>query len=323
MYPLNRQQNAVWMIVIATVALSAKGILAKFVYAADTGVDVLLLVRFGVAAPIFWLWLWLKNRKQTVAGEKSQRSVVSQLGSLLIAAGCFFVATYADFSALSVIDAGLSRLILFTFPVFVLLINLVISRRLPGWRLILALSIAYAGLLLVMGDALTSLPSVRQAQWLQGIGWAFLAAVAYAVYLVYSQRVLRDISSAKFSAISGSFIFLMLAGLQIARPDSVLNFTLEGLFWSSLIAVFCTVVPFLLMHEAIRQASAEQVSRISLSGPGMTLLLAWWLLGEEFGLVQLAGMLMTVAAVAWLERPVDAPNTVTRKPRADLKVRSG
>ena len=297
------EQQALLMILIATAALSLKGILAKFVYAAGTDVTVLLLLRFGLAVPLFWLWYGYSQGKAKPGRESvATMPKMRQVKQLMIASALFFSATYSDFQALVLIDAGLSRLILFTFPVFVVLINAGLTRTIPGGLQILALLLAYAGLVTVMlqgsaGDSLED--NVNQAE---GIGWAMVAAMSYAVYLVYSQRVMKYMSSALFSAASGSFILLLMIVFYLLQGSPDLSYSPESVMWSALIAVLCTVLPFLLMHEAIRLASAERASRVALAGPAMTLLFAWLWLGEVLLPLQLVGCVITVAAIAWLEK---------------------
>ncbi len=297
------EQQALLMILVATAALSLKGIMAKFVYAAGTDVTVLLLLRFGLAVPLFWLWYGYRQRRAKMSQKpEAALSKRRQVKQLLIASALFFSATYADFQALVLIDAGLSRLILFTFPVFIVLINAGLNRTVPGGLQILALLLAYTGLVIVMfqGSARESLES--NAAQAEGLGWAIVAAVSYAVYLVYSQRVMKYMSSALFSAASGSFILLLMIVFYLLQGSPDLNYSAEGLMWSALIAVLCTVLPFLLMHEAIRRASAERASRVALAGPAMTLLFAWLWLGEVLLPLQIIGCVITVAAIAWLEK---------------------
>ncbi|WP_271270284.1 DMT family transporter [Aliamphritea hakodatensis] len=295
------EQQALLMIMVATAALSVKGIIAKFVYASGTDITVLLLLRFGVAVPLFWIWYGFQRSREQVRRQAAVgMSARKQVGQLLITSGLFFAATYADFQALLLIDAGLSRLILFTFPVFVVLFSAAVNRSVPGGWQIIALCLAYAGLVIIMwqGNGMTG----EYAHRSEGIAWALLAAVSYAAYLMYSQRVMRHMSSALFSAASGSLILLFMVAFYCLQGRPVLHYSAEGAVWSVVIAIVCTVVPFLLMHEAIRRASVERASRVALAGPGMTLLFAWLLLDEALLPLQIVGCVITVAAIAWLEK---------------------
>ena len=61
----------------------------------------------------------------------------------------FFMAAYTDLTAISLIDAGTSRLVLFTFPVVMILLNAGIERKLPGLRNLLTFAVTYAGVAMV------------------------------------------------------------------------------------------------------------------------------------------------------------------------------
>jgi len=71
-------------------------------------------------------------------------------------------------------------------------------------------------------------------------------------------------------------------------------------------AVFSTVLPIWLVSEAIRRLGASATAMIGSLGPPITMLMAWLLLGEKLGLVQLLGAALVIAGVRLVaaEEPV-------------------
>jgi len=67
--------------------------------------------------------------------------------------------------------------------------------------------------------------------------------------------------------------------------------------------VFVTVVPFLLLAEGIRRIGASREALITTIGPPVTLVLAFFLLGESMTWIQLAGSALVILGVLVLERP--------------------
>jgi drug/metabolite transporter (DMT)-like permease len=66
-------------------------------------------------------------------------------------------------------------------------------------------------------------------------------------------------------------------------------------------ALFCSVLPFLLITEGIRRVGASRSALISTVGPVSTLVLAALLLGETLVPSQLAGAALVIVAILALE----------------------
>jgi len=288
--------SALFLVFGATIALAFKGIVAKMAYASGMTVDAVLLVRFALAVPLFWLGVrWMTGGWTGGMTFRDWRDCAG-MGAL------FFAATYGDFKGLSYIDVGLSRLILFTFPALVMLLSAAMDRRAPSLRQMIAFSITYGGLILVLAPRGMAALSVDQ---LTGIGWSFLSASTYAVYLTLSQKIMARIGSPRFTAASGSFTFVymvLMAGLL--GGDVPLGVTLEGFGWGVVIAVACTVIPFFMLFEGIARSDAARASMISLSGIVITVTGAYFLLGETFTPLQIAGCALVLLGVLSVEGEV-------------------
>lgn len=282
------------MVLAATAALSFKAIVAKLAYAEGVSVATVLVYRFLLSLPLFWLGARLMLRGPVrLPGRR-------EIGDTLITGCLFFLATMCDFTSLSHIDAGLSRMILFTFPAQIMLINAVRSRRLPSLRQVVAFVVTYAGL------AIAVLPGreavLERADWL-GIAYAFGASSSYALFLVVSQPVIMRMGSPRFTFISNLFTlaFILPYTLALGGGLGILAVPAAGMAWLGLLAVVCTVVPFFLLYEGMRLWGAERTGILALSGPAMTLAFAWPLLGERLTAWQGLGFLVVIAGVGVLQ----------------------
>lgn len=284
--------TAITFVSIATVALAFKGVFAKFAYMSDMGVDAVLLLRFGVAVPLFWLGV-------VVLARKTAPLSWAQWKACTFAGVMFFLATYCDFTSISKIGVSVSRLILFTFPMIVMLINAVMSRRAPTLHQWAVFVTTYAGILLVMAP--DGLQGFEHFDWI-GAAWAMGSAVTYAIYLITSQEIMKSIGSVRFTAASGSVtLVIMLAVIPVSAASGSITFPLEGVFWGGMIAVFCTVIPFFLLFEGIKRCGATQASLISLTGPILTMIAAWLILDETLSTVQIIGAVITIVGVSSLK----------------------
>jgi drug/metabolite transporter (DMT)-like permease len=131
-----------------------------------------------------------------------------------------------------------------------------------------------------------------------GSSLVFFSAVAFALFLMGSGRMVKRMGSMRFTAYSMTVACLATAlhfviqhGLDpLSFPDSV--------YWLALImAIFSTVLPTFLMNAGIRRIGAAPASIISSIGPLGTLGLAFLLLGESLTPAQLAGTALVLIGV--------------------------
>ncbi|NIZ02835.1 DMT family transporter [Thalassospira lucentensis] len=288
--------SALTLVLLSTAAFAMKGLLAKFVYATGMTVDGLLLLRFMIAMPFFWIGVYFfgKNRP----GERAMKPVDLAWGGLY--GGLFFAAALFDFTAVSIIEVTVSRIVLFTFPAIVLILECLHKWRLPPLRQIFCFIVTYLGLVLVLAP--DGLGAVSGTLWL-GAFWAFASALTYAAYLYFGQRMIQVIGSMHFAALVNTMagLSMILYELVVQNP---LNLNVDGVLWTAAISIFCTVIPFFLLYEGIRRIGATQAALISLSGPAMTFFAAWLLLGEVLTLPQIAGFAVVTIGIASLKNGV-------------------
>ena len=283
-------------VLAATVAFAFKGVVAKLAYATGMGVPAFLVLRFAVAVPLFWIGARMLVKGGL--GLTARQWVLSSMTGF-----AFFLAAYTDLTAISLIDAGTSRLVLFTFPVIVIFLNAALERRPPRLRDILTFAVTYVGV------AMAALPhgfAALTPTQLHGMAWAVASAVTYAIYLTASQRIMKEIGSARFSAASNTITLAAMVTLVGVTPGfDALTFPEVGIFWGVVNAIACTVIPFFLLFEGIRRCGAVRASLLTLSGPVVTAVAAWLILGETLSPIQVAGFAITIGSVATLSLPAE------------------
>ncbi|MEQ8391861.1 MAG: DMT family transporter [Thalassospira sp.] len=285
--------SALMIVLLATVAFAMKGLLAKFVYATGMTVDGLLLLRFLIAMPFFWAGVFWFGKHRP--GERKMKPFDLAWGALY--GGLFFAAALFDFTAVSLIDVTISRIVLFTFPAVVLILEGLHKRRFPPMRQIVCFVVTYFGLMLVLAPS--GFGEVSDGLW-YGALLAFASALTYACYLYFGQRMITVIGSMHFAALVNTMAGLSMVLYQLIMQKP-LNLNLDGVLWTAGISIFCTVIPFFLLYEGIRRIGATHASLISLSGPAMTFFAAWLLLGEMLTVPQLIGFAVVTIGVASLK----------------------
>lgn len=282
--------------VLAAVGFSCKAILVKLAYRHGVDAETLLALRMAFSLPFFIALGWIGARRASTRLTPRDGAWLFGLGLL-----GYYLASYLDFLGLRFISAGLERLILFVYPTLVVLFSALwlgqpLTRRTLG-----ALTLSYAGIALAVAHDLRLAGSVRDT--VLGSGLVLGSALSYALYLVGSGRIVGRLGSTRVTAFAsivacglamGQFL-LMRPLAALAQPEPVYALALA-------MALFSTVLPVWGVAEAIRRLGAGPVALTGSLGPVVTLLLAWLLLDEAIGIVQLAGAALVIAGVTVMAR---------------------
>ena len=295
--------------VIGVLGFSFKAILIKLAYGwAPIDAVTLLALRMLYSAPLFALMAWWASRNRVARGglamEKRDWFSILWLGFV-----GYYLASLVDFMGLQYVTASLERLMLYLYPTLVVLLSAVLFKQRITGRIMLALALSYAGIVLVFGRDL-SLAGDPHALWLGG-GLVFAGAALYAFYLVGAGPVIGRLGSLRFIAwaMLASTVFVLVQ-FALTRPASALAAPLRIQMLSLTMAIVSTVLPTFLIAEAIRRIGANRTSLVGSLGPVFTIGFGWWLLDESVHWIQLGGAALVLAGVALVTlRPRTAPRT--------------
>ena len=287
--------------VIGVLGFSFKAILIKLAYA-WTPIDAvtLLALRMIYSAPFFALMAWWATRRTAAPIGGRDWLHILWLGFI-----GYYLASLVDFMGLQYVSASLERLMLYLYPTLVVVLSAVLLKQRITGRILTALALSYAGIVLVFARDL-SLAGDPHELWL-GSGLVFAGAALYAIYLVAAGPVIGRLGSLRFIAwaMLASTVFVLLQ-FALTRPMAALAAPLRIQLLSLTMAVLSTVLPTFLIAEAIRRIGANRTSLVGSLGPVFTIWFGWWLLGEPVHWIQLGGVALVLAGVT----------LVTLRPRA-------
>ncbi len=278
------------MAIAGVVCFSLRPILIKLAYGYVVDPVTLLALRMVFSLPFFLAaaaWAGREGRRAPI-GRKDAWAIV-----LLGFVGYYF-ASFADFLGLQYISAGLGRLILFVYPTLVVLLSMAFLRKPPTAREVAALGATYAGIALVMSNAMEG----SSAHFALGAALCFASAAGYAVYLVASSQVVQRVGSLRFTAyaMSAASAFCILQFLLL-RPLSALRMPGEVYGLAIAMALASTVLPVFITTEALKRIGATQVALLGALGPVTAIFFGWLGLDEAMAPVQLAGAALVLAGV--------------------------
>ncbi|MCL8343068.1 DMT family transporter, partial [Pseudomonas mosselii] len=288
---------------------SFKAIFVKLAYAAGP-VDAisLLALRMALSLPLF-AWLVWASRGQggapLSAGDGLRVALLGLFG--------YYLASLFDFYGLQFISAGLERLILFTYPTLVLVIQAVVQRERPTLRTLAAMGLCYLGLGIAFVHDIASAGTGNQV--LVGSLWVFASAVTYALYYSGTGMMLKRMNSMRLAGLCGSASSLMVLAHYLLVADVAPLLQLPSAVWlnAALMALFSTVLPIYWVALAIQRMGPTHTAAVGNLGPVLTMLASWLILSEAVSLYQVAGLVLVLFGVSRL-KPAKKPEAQAAAP---------
>jgi len=294
----------IFFTMLGAAGFASKGVFAKRLYATGWSVDAVLTTRTFFALPIVAVWATHAIGWKTLKTLNGEAILAAALAGIL----CYYIGAVMDFKALLLIHASVERVLLFSYPSMIVILHALIYRERPAPHVLVALSLTYAGILMVV----TGLDMQVFRGNLAGAGLVLLTALTSAIYYLVSARYTPRIGSIAFtfSALSAA------TGCLVARFFTVTDATvqvwnLRGSVLMACLVVFSTVVPMLAMAEGVRRLGAPRASIMSTIGPPITVILGTWLLDEHLTTPQWLGMALIVAGILNLEMGQKRPPTAS------------
>jgi drug/metabolite transporter (DMT)-like permease len=272
---------------------STKAIFIKLAFREELNASLMLAWRMIFSVPFFvviGIWaLWRMQRNGEALPTWSLVGWSAVTGFLGYGAS-----SYLDFKGLEFISAQLERLVLFTYPLFVMFIGAAWFKQKITTYGIWACVITYIGLAIVFG---VDLPTGGMATVI-GTALVLGCAVTFAINQLMAKGLIASVGSIVFTALS------MTAG---GASSILLHSAIDGDFgaspaflWQALgCAIFATVIPIFCINGGLARISAQSVAMISTLSPIVTIVLAVWILGEPFTLADAIGSALVVAGVGY------------------------
>ncbi|MGP0172933.1 DMT family transporter [Pseudomonas sp. NCHU5208] len=288
--------NGVLFAVLSATGFSLKAIFVKLSYAAaPVDAVTVLSLRMALALPLFLWLLWLsRGTGQARLTPKDWAHV------LLLGMFGYYLSSLFDFQGLQYISAGLERLILFTYPTLVLLLQMLTQGERPGPRTFLAMGLCYLGLgIALMHDIRVEGDS---GQILLGAAWVFASAVTYALYYLGTGVVIRRVGSMRLAGLAGgaSALMVLIHYGATRDPGQLASLPTEVWLYGALMALLSTVLPIYWLALAVQRMGTSHAALFGNLGPVLTLFAAWVLLGEAITLYQIVGLALVLLGVSRL-----------------------
>lgn len=277
------------------ILFASKGIIIKLAYAEGIDPETLLALRMGLSLPFYLVIGTLAILRMRAKGEAMPAAKVV-VQSVFVGALGYWFSSYADFLGLQYISASFERLILYTYPLFVVLFGALLFGQPVRMKALWAFAAAYSGLALIFAEHF----STSGSDTVNGTFFVGMAAISFALYQLMASKLLRSIGSALFTCIAMiSASFASLVQFALIRPMDALMVSPHGLALAVMIAIGATVLPSFFMNAALKRISAQANSMISTVSPVATMALAFLILDETASVTELAGAAVVMVSIGW------------------------
>jgi len=244
---------------IGTVFFAMKAIMVKLAYLPGGGLGAneiepitLVALRLAFALPVYLVILIWALRRLGIpdTGLALRAAALGALG--------YYLCAFLDFSGLLYITAQLERLLLFTYPIFVMVLGALFFGIRINLKGVLAIALAYMGIVVVfVGGDIASGDNV-----LLGSIFVLSAAFFFAIYQLLAKPVINRLGSERFTCIAMmTAACIAMLHFYVTHPGAEAAQLLGDLppriyILAAMLAILSTIIPSFLITIALGRIGA-------------------------------------------------------------------
>lgn len=218
---------------------------------------------------------------------KYNRINLRDAGRIFFYGGVFYsISTVVYFFASKYVGTGLAMVILFTYPALVMMINWFLYSKRPATEYFIAIAVITVGLVLLADFNTLAVNAF-------GITLGVISAAGYAAYIVFSKKITLApvISTLMVSAGCATICFFL------ALIDGSFVVPSTQFAWGNIagMSIICTVIPIILLLQALKIISSEKASILSVLEPVFVVLVGIVLLNEYVAWNQIIGVIIVLS----------------------------
>lgn len=207
---------------------------------------------------------------------------------------------YCYFRAIDGSSISIAVLLLYTAPVFVMLLSVLCFGEKFTRPKMLALAATFCGCACITGVFGSKLALTPEA-----LAFGLASGIGYALYSIFGKLALRRYNALTITAYT--FYFAVLGALPLAAPQQLFSLLAD---WHTLagalaIALLCTVAPYLLYTRGLQDVDAGQASILATLEPLVASAIGIFVFGEALTAAKIIGMALILSSIFILNRPAN------------------
>lgn len=276
-------KNGYVLIILAALGFAALPIFIKYGYNVGLTTEVMLFLRFLIASALL-SFIMLVNKKGLHMNK-------SDLPKLVVHGLVFFGSSYCYTLAIKHMSASVTNILLYTYPLMVVLMATMIFKEKVSLVKALTLLLSFLGCLMVIDVIHTSMHQISMLGILYGIG----SAIFYAIYNIngqYLSKTLEPVTISTYTSVVCLFATMVIyPPVNIFAAHSFQAMCIVGLGT----AILSTIIPLFCYQKGISLLGASQASILSNIEPVIATVLAFLILGETLSVIQLSGAFLIIS----------------------------
>ncbi|MFP4589915.1 MAG: DMT family transporter [Halobacteriales archaeon] len=274
------------MVLLAAAGFGTIAVFGKLGFAAGLNNATMLGFRFPIAAVVLWAVVLARRGLPRVP----RRQAAGALG-LGVA---YTVLTGAFFWGLVYLTAGLAVITLYTYPIYVFIIAVVLLGEAVTRRKLVALLLAIGGVVVIVGLDTSGVDPL-------GLALVSAAAVAYAVYTTGSRVAVADLNPDVLSTLAMTGAAVLFAGYGLLSGTMFVPSSTDQ--WGVVIglALLGTAAPITLFAYGLERVEASRASVLTTAEPPVAVALGVLLLDESLSPGVLVGGAMVLGGIVLIQ----------------------
>ena len=276
------------LIILSGIFWGSMGIFVRRLTALGFTSIQIVSIRLTLAALFFSVILFIKDR----SGFKiAVRDIPLFLG---LGFGSILFFTICYFTAINLMSLSTAAILLYTSPVWIMLMSIIFFHEKMTKRKSLALLLAFAGCVLVSG---ISGKKITFTGFLIGLASGF----GYGLYSILGTIALRRYSP--YTVTTYTFLLAALGSIIICRPVEMINkfsaspHLFQLILFCLLTALITAVIPFLAYTLGLNHVEASKAGILATIEPMVATLIGVFVFSESLTLFSALGILLILAAV--------------------------
>ena len=256
------------------------------------GLRMLFSIPFFIAAWIFDSFL------------SKDKASSFNLKGIVLCACLYFFSSQADISGLKIVSVGMERTLLFTIPLFVLLLSTIILKKKYHYGIYFAAVFSWIGVIIAFFSEQSTQAGISTFKQIEGVGLVLLSAILYAAYYIYSAEDIKRTGFISFNSqvMILSSIFALISLVANGEIKETFDLQYKHLEMPFYLAVVSTVLPSFFMLYGVKICGATFVSFCNNASPFFTMLVGYIAINERFTLQGVIGLVFVMASIFYAQK---------------------
>ena len=285
-----KQLMGIPLVLLAGCLWGVSGVLGQLLFqSTDISIGYVSTIRMLVSGVGILSICIIKNDSSMFAIWKNKNAMIRLF--FFAIAGVMSV-QYTYFSAIAASNAATGTVLQYTYPILMLLYTALYMKKMPSIQEIFAIISAFLGIVLISTHGNLHTLSISKA----ALAWGLSSAVAFVIYTVSPQKLHNHYSI--FAVTGWGFLLAGILMCIITKSYAVhVSFTPYSALLVTAIAIFGTLIPFLIYGFGVRLLGNVKASLFATVEPVVSAILAFFLANVTFTKIDILGFVCILGAI--------------------------